>query len=369
MTVLALAPVLGLFMLAGATSFTGDPSVFILAGLAVFGAILLLGLLLCVPRPARPLWRWVRGALVLGTAGLAVWQVSAAVLTPPPLPGALRPVPGQATWSLPTGSELAYVRLAPRGQARPEPVVVVQGVPDLGGDAAVFAGLADRTVYLYDRLGTGRSARLADPSGYTAARDVADLEAVRQAIGAERMIVLGHSAGAEVATAYATAFPDRVAKLVLSSPTPAASAVRFAGLDTTQSRRLALSLLHPRSLAIDTLAQVDPAAARAFASDAELDARLDARNALVAPALSCPGASPYRPRGAGGLAALSRRPAPLLRAEPAVPTLVIRGACDPAPPLGRFASARRVEVPGAGHHVYRDRREPYLKAVNEFLAG
>jgi len=37
----------------------------------------------------------------------------------------------------------------------------------------------DRDVYVYDRMGTGASSRLPDPTGYTAARAVQDLEAVR----------------------------------------------------------------------------------------------------------------------------------------------------------------------------------------------
>ena len=51
-------------------------------------------------------------------------------------------------------------------------------------------------VYLYDQVGSGLSPRLADPRRYTVARHVADLEAIRVAIGAERMILLGDSWGA-----------------------------------------------------------------------------------------------------------------------------------------------------------------------------
>ena len=47
-------------------------------------------------------------------------------------------------------------------------------------DVPAFAALAtDRDVYVYDRIGTGASSRLADPMGYTTARAVQDLEAVR----------------------------------------------------------------------------------------------------------------------------------------------------------------------------------------------
>jgi pimeloyl-ACP methyl ester carboxylesterase len=47
-----------------------------------------------------------------------------------------------------------------------------------------------------------------------------DLEAVRRAVGAERIIPLGVSYGAQVAGEYARRFPDRVAAVVLDSASP-----------------------------------------------------------------------------------------------------------------------------------------------------
>ena len=61
-------------------------------------------------------------------------------------------------------------------------------------DAPALAALAtDRDVYVYDRIGTGASSRLADPTGYTTARTVQDLEAVRAQTGAPQVVLMGHS--------------------------------------------------------------------------------------------------------------------------------------------------------------------------------
>jgi proline iminopeptidase len=66
------------------------------------------------------------------------------------------------------------------------------------GDARYFGRLASDGfyVYVYDQVGRGRSSRLADPRGYTMERDVSDLEAIREEIGAERTVLIGHSYGA-----------------------------------------------------------------------------------------------------------------------------------------------------------------------------
>jgi proline iminopeptidase len=84
----------------------------------------------------------------------------------------------------------------------------------------VFGGLArdGHDVWSYDQRGSGRSSRLDDPSGYSTALAVADLERVRQAIGAERIILIGHSYGAYLAAAYIAHHPGRVEQAVFTSP-------------------------------------------------------------------------------------------------------------------------------------------------------
>jgi pimeloyl-ACP methyl ester carboxylesterase len=68
-------------------------------------------------------------------------------------------------------------------------------------------------VVTYDQRGTGQSSKPSD--GYGLASYIADLEAVRQAAGAERVHLLGHSWGGVLALRYAVAHPDRVQSLIL----------------------------------------------------------------------------------------------------------------------------------------------------------
>lgn len=99
------------------------------------------------------------------------------------------------------------------------PLVLCHGGPglwDMFGDmAAMFEDVA--TVVRWDQRGCGRSERSAGP--WTTDRFVADLDAVRRHHALDRMVLFGHSWGAQLALSYALAHPDRVAALVYVSGT------------------------------------------------------------------------------------------------------------------------------------------------------
>ncbi|WP_433509068.1 alpha/beta hydrolase [Nonomuraea sp. CA-143628] len=390
LAILALSPIAGLAALAGMATIGAPPDVFAVTGLAVFASVLFLGLLLCVPRP-RPVWgRWLRALAILSVEAAVVWQVTAATLHAPPDASAPPPaVAGQREWRLATGSELAYVRLTPKRATRPDPVVFLHGGPgtaDLAGDSAFLTGLnADGyTVYAYDQLGAGRSARLTDPRGYGLTRDVADLEAIRQEIGARRLILIGHDYGARLAAAYLAEHPDQVAKAVLTSPAPldgqesasplplnpsatpvgtpetaSPSASEPVNPPETTSPLIseAASLLglsrppSPRLLAVYTLLRADPQAAHAFAGDREVEAAYGT-----------------------GYAGLAQRAAPdgLRRGLTAstAPALIVKGAHDRrswSAAADYRAALPRAELAYVATGSYRGK--PYLNVLRAFLAG
>lgn len=107
-----------------------------------------------------------------------------------------------------------------RDCGRGDPVLIVPGGPGL--DASYISGLAlaitrlgHRTLVIEPR-GTGASrAALGDGSALTVTGSVADMDAVRAAAGADRLVILGHSFGGAVAQAYAARHPDHVAALIL----------------------------------------------------------------------------------------------------------------------------------------------------------
>ncbi|HEX8133947.1 MAG TPA: alpha/beta hydrolase, partial [Actinomycetes bacterium] len=373
----------GLAVLVGAAAVSAPPALFLGAGLAVFLAVTAAGVALAtrgLPAARRGRTRLVALA-VGGLGGVAVFVVTALLPAGDPR---LQPAPvgGQRWWQLPTGSRLAYVHLPAQGPRRPTPVVFLHGGPgvaDMAGDAAYFGQLTEDgfDVWVYDQVGTGRSSRLADPRGYTIARSVADLEAIRQRIGVDRMVLLGHSYGGQVAASYLAAHPDHVARVVFSSPGALAPALDD-GSEAEVRRRLPtgqklglyrLLVLPPRMLLAWTLVQINPLAAHAFVGDAEMDARNDrvynasragthCRDLPPGPALHGQGFYAFQfPQSAAALPWADPRPR---LARLATPALVLKGSCDYLSWKSGLAyrqtlpNARLVYLHHAGHNAYQD---------------
>lgn len=101
-----------------------------------------------------------------------------------------------------------------------EPVVCLPGGPmqdaaylgDLGGLSEHFK------LIMLDPRGTGESAIPASLPSYRCDRQVDDVEALREHLGLDRLNLLAHSAGANLAVLYAARYPERVAKLILVTP-------------------------------------------------------------------------------------------------------------------------------------------------------
>jgi proline iminopeptidase len=73
---------------------------------------------------------------------------------------------------------------------------------------------------LLEPRGTGGSDPAPDPSAYAIADYAADVEELREHLGLERLLLLGHSHGGVVAMEYAATHPDRVERLILASTLP-----------------------------------------------------------------------------------------------------------------------------------------------------
>jgi proline iminopeptidase len=126
------------------------------------------------------------------------------------------------------GTELFFdvdgAGLVPEGDKMVErpALFLLHGGP--GGDHASFksssAALRDVAQLVYvDHRGSGRSS-LGDPADYTLDNNIADLDALREHLGLERISVLGSSYGGMVAQGYALRFPERLANLVLVCTAP-----------------------------------------------------------------------------------------------------------------------------------------------------
>ena len=212
--------------------------------------------------------------LQLGRLQLQPCNIGKHVTGVPTLRAYCAPFPVPEDWDAPGGRQiqlrLAVVRSS-AASADPDPVVFLDGGPggaasdDFPGIAPAFDALRRRhNVLLIDQRGTGGSnplscdsdedgagsakdnradehqdkaaqriralaglrdclARLAAraaPQFYTTSAAVRDLEAVRAALGAPQLNLLGISYGTRMAQQFARRYPERVRTVVLDSPVP-----------------------------------------------------------------------------------------------------------------------------------------------------
>ena len=102
------------------------------------------------------------------------------------------------------------------------PLLVVNGGPgcphDYLQDLASLADESGRPVVFYDQLGCGRSDHPDDPALWVMDTFVEEVAAVREALGLDRVHLLGHSWGTQVALEYVLGRPAGLVSLVLASP-------------------------------------------------------------------------------------------------------------------------------------------------------
>ncbi|ADG76379.1 alpha/beta hydrolase fold protein [Cellulomonas flavigena DSM 20109] len=241
---------------------------------------------------------------------------------------------------------------------------------DLGGLSA------HRRLVLLDPRGTGRSGTPADPTSYRCDRLVGDVERVREHLGLERVDVLAHSAGANLAALHAAAHPDRVGRLVLVTPS-----VLALGIDVPDDVRRDLA----RSRRDEPwFADASPALEAAMAGEGDpgtadriapfLAGRWDdaarAHHAAQRGRRNDEAAAAY---GGAGVFDVDRTRA-AVRALPA-PVLALAGGVDVAAPPAAVAEVaeaygrgRLVVQPGAGHAPWLDDPTAFVCAVEGFLA-
>ncbi|HEX9633444.1 MAG TPA: proline iminopeptidase-family hydrolase [Gemmatimonadales bacterium] len=111
-----------------------------------------------------------------------------------------------------------WYRIAGSGTATP--LLLLHGGPGAPGYyLKPFAALADeRPVIFYDQLGAGRSDPITDTTLLTVDRFVAELAAVRGALGLDDVHILGHSWGTMLATDYLLTKPTGVRSVIFASP-------------------------------------------------------------------------------------------------------------------------------------------------------
>lgn len=156
--------------------------------------------------------------------------------------------PATRSMTVTTDVPLAVTVLGPDTAAHT--LLVVTGGPGLSHHYALPLGAiasADLRVVFYDQRGTGGSGRpplgadgAADPARHTLALHVSDLEAIRAALKADKVDLLGHSWGSLIVQHYAIAHPEHVASLVVLNGIPSNAAAFGAGIEHSEKQVAAL---------------------------------------------------------------------------------------------------------------------------------
>jgi pimeloyl-ACP methyl ester carboxylesterase len=128
-----------------------------------------------------------------------------------------------------------------------------------------LAGLWERfTLILLNPRGTAGSDRPSDPRAYQVEDYVVDVELLREHLGLETIMLLGHSHGGVVAQAYAARHPGRVRRLVLAS-----TLARF-GPHQEEAMRAGMDRRSNQPWYADAAAALEAEQAGKFANDQEL---------------------------------------------------------------------------------------------------
>ena len=260
-----------------------------------------------------------------------------------------------------------------------DPIIVVHGGPGL--DHAYLQpgldALATRNTLIYfDQRASGRSVAELDAESINLDAFVGDIEALRQALGYERVTVLGHSFGTLLAIEYALRHPELVHALILMNPVEPGGRYRDA---TAQRRRSRVAQEDAEELAAlqssegfeardpATVSRVYRVAFRASMRDPD---RVDELALDLAGPTARNGAEIARLLGESlGTVEWWDRLSGI-----GAPTLVLHGRYDLPPqemslalaeafPLGSF------EVLDSGHFPYLEDREGLQAAVSGFFAG
>lgn len=222
------------------------------------------------------------------------------------------PAENAHVWRLPTGSTISYQEyLPPPGiDLKPDPIVFLHGGPGLRFapfDSEIYGRFAADgfRVYLYDQAGSGASGFIPHIRDYTVARSVEDLEAIRHELGAEQLILIGHSFGSTLAASYMARYPMHVSKVVFHSPG------RIWKLSDGRSEferteagkaQIGLDSIPPRLIAALFLMQQNPDAAEHLLSQREAEDLWGPVMAGTADTLVCKGDSAQLPPLIKGIA-------------------------------------------------------------------
>ncbi|MCZ4095297.1 alpha/beta hydrolase [Streptomyces sp. So13.3] len=273
------------------------------------------------------------------------------------------------TFSAHDGTQLSY-RVLGDG----DPVVCIPGGPTDSRYLGDLGGLSGhRKLIFLDLRGTGGSAVPQDPSSYRCDRLVDDVEALREHLGLGRTDLLGHSAGANIATQYVTRYPQNVGRLALIGP-----GTRAVGVDISGETRRELAQRRKNEPWFPAAFAALEAITEGTGSDWEAIAPFFCGRWDAAAQKHYAAGRPSNQDAVAGFAAEGAFSPEATRAALAtcdVPVLLLGGEFDlnsPPRPVAEFAAlfpdATLAVQPGAGHCPWLDDPDRFVATTAAFLS-
>jgi len=301
---------------------------------------------------------------------------------------------GTEFWDLPSGSRIAYTFVPAKGNKNPYPIIFLQGGP--GGpiydrNITLLSTLADDgyDVYLYDQVGCGFSERLDNIKEYTVERHKKDLEEIVKNIGSKKVILIGQSWGAILATLFAADNSEKVEKIIFTSPGPVLPVNQeldsIRPPDSLKLRKPVFTNRQGREKVYSIRAKFVEFVAKnmdwKLAPDKEMDDFASYLNFEMGKSTVCDTSNAGQIENGAGYYCMIKTVQSFSKvADPReklsqihIPVLILRGQCDHIKwdltyeYTLLFPDHQLVIVPDAGHGITVEQPEIYLKTIREFL--
>lgn len=271
------------------------------------------------------------------------------------------------------GVEL-YYRVVGEGQE-----TVLVPLATLHGDRLDALAGPDRQVVLFDPRNRGRSGA-AELSRVSLDRQIDDVEAIREAVGAERVDLIGWSGLGMELWAYVLRHPDRVRRFVQLAPVPPRQEPWIQDMIADRAERLDSVAVREFLRRVEAGEFAEDPAERCRASNqiewaasfADPAGVADTPDVCAYPNEWGVNLGPYFEALLGSFGTYDWRPT--LDSVP-VPRLVVHGARDNIPLEGNMEwvrgqpNARVLVIEGAGHWPHYERPDRVIEVIATFLDG
>jgi proline iminopeptidase len=298
-------------------------------------------------------------------------------------------------WLLTKGSTIGYTYISSSSKDKqPFPIIYLHGGPGGAISKRVIDDLKPLSangfdLYFYDQVGSGESSRLNDISEYTVQRHVDDLNEIITKCNSGKVILIGQSWGAILATAYLSKHPNRIDKIIFTSPGPIYP-INYAEINKPSpvSFRLRAPLYTNKAanesstnFRIKAITFLATRFDIKIASDKEVDEYADYLDSKAYKSAICDTSINLSNRGGNGFYASIMTYKSILELKDFrekikginTPVLILKGQCDNQPwgatneYLSLFPKHNFVLIPNAGHFINIEQHDIYIREIKKFL--